>query len=296
MWSLVSGTSCSTLRICFHRAFFQFSVRLCAISSEIPEFSLSRQESEYSMAGHSKWKNIRLHKGKADLERGKIFGRLSREITIAAKQGGNPDGNPRLRLAIEKARENSMPADNIKRAIQKGTGELEGANYEEVTYEGYGPGGAAVLVEAATDNRNRTVAEMRHLFSKHGGNLGESNSVAWQFERKGVILVAAGEYSEDAVMEAALEAGAEDVQREGDSFEIVTTFEDLARVRGELEAAGISVASAQTDLVPQTTIELEGDAARRMLKLMDVLEDHDDVQKVAANFDIAESLLEEAER
>jgi YebC/PmpR family DNA-binding regulatory protein len=248
------------------------------------------------MAGHSKWKNIRLHKGKADLERGKIFGRLSREITIAAKQGGNPDGNPRLRLAIEKARENSMPADNIKRAIQKGTGELEGASYEEVTYEGYGPGGAAVLVEAATDNRNRTVAEMRHLFSKHGGNLGESNSVAWQFERKGLIQIAAGEYSEDVVMEAALEAGAEDVQREGDSFEVVTTYEDLARVRGELEAAGITVASAQVDLVPQTTIELEGDAARRMLKLMDVLEDHDDVQKVAANFDIAEALLEEAER
>jgi YebC/PmpR family DNA-binding regulatory protein len=248
------------------------------------------------MAGHSKWKNIRLHKGKADLERGKIFGRLSREITIAAKQGGNPDGNPRLRLAIEKARENSMPADNIKRAIQKGTGELEGASYEEVTYEGYGPGGAAVIVEAATDNRNRTVAEMRHLFSKHGGNLGESNSVAWQFERKGLILVAAGEYSEDAVMEAALEAGAEDVQRDGDSFEIVTTYEDLARVRGELEAAGIGISSAQVDLVPQTTIELEGDSARRMLKLMDVLEDHDDVQKVAANFDIAEAILEEAER
>jgi YebC/PmpR family DNA-binding regulatory protein len=248
------------------------------------------------MAGHSKWKNIRLHKGKADLERGKVFGRLSREITIAAKQGGNPDGNPRLRLAIEKARENSMPADNIKRAIQKGTGELEGANYEEVTYEGYGPGGAAVLVEAATDNRNRTVAEMRHLFSKHGGNLGESGSVAWQFEHKGIILVAAGEYSEDAVMEAALEAGAEDVRRDGDSFEIVTTYEDLARVRGELEAAGIAVSSAQADLVPQTTIELEGDSARRMLKLMDVLEDHDDVQKVAANFDISDAILEEAER
>jgi YebC/PmpR family DNA-binding regulatory protein len=248
------------------------------------------------MAGHSKWKNIRLHKGKADLERGKVFGRLSRELTIAAKMGGNPDGNPRLRLAIEKARENSMPADNIKRAIQKGTGELEGASYEEVTYEGYGPGGAAVLVEAATDNRNRTVAELRHLFSKHGGNLGESGSVAWQFSHKGMIMLSATEYSEDAVMEAALEAGAEDVRREGDSFEIVTTFEDLANVRGELESRGITIESAQAELLPQTTIDLEGDAARRMLKLMDALEDHDDVQKVAANFDIAESLLEEAER
>jgi YebC/PmpR family DNA-binding regulatory protein len=248
------------------------------------------------MAGHSKWKNIRLHKGKADLERGKVFGRLSRELTIAAKMGGNPDGNPRLRLAIEKARENSMPADNIKRAIQKGTGELEGASYEEVTYEGYGPGGAAVLVEVATDNRNRTVAELRHLFSKHGGNLGESGSVAWQFSHKGMIMLSATAYSEDAVMEAALEAGAEDVRREGDSFEIVTTFEDLANVRGELESRGITIESAQAELLPQTTIDLEGDAARRMLKLMDALEDHDDVQKVAANFDIAESLLEEAER
>ena len=248
------------------------------------------------MAGHSKWKNIRLHKGKADVERGKIFGKLSRELTIAAKLGGNPDGNPRLRLAIEKARENSMPADNIKRAIQKGTGELEGANYEEVTYEGYGPGGAAVLVEAATDNRNRTVAEMRHLFSKHGGNLGESGSVAWQFERKGVIALPNDEYSEDAVMEAALEAGAQDVQRSDDAFEIVTTFEELGPVRSALEDRGFAIASAQVELVPQTTIELEGDAARRMLKLMDALEDHDDVQKVAANFDIAESILEEIER
>jgi YebC/PmpR family DNA-binding regulatory protein len=212
------------------------------------------------------------------------------------RSGARQSLRTRLRLAIEKARENSMPADNIKRAIQKGTGELEGASYEEVTYEGYGPGGAAVLVEVATDNRNRTVAELRHLFSKHGGNLGESGSVAWQFSHKGMIMLSATEYSEDAVMEAALEAGAEDVRREGDSFEIVTTFEDLANVRGELESRGITIESAQAELLPQTTIDLEGDAARRMLKLMDALEDHDDVQKVAANFDIAESLLEEAER
>lgn len=246
------------------------------------------------MSGHSKWHNIRLHKGKADLERGKIFGKLSREITIAARQGGgNPEGNARLRIAIEKARESSMPADNIKRAVQKGTGELGGENYDEVTYEGYGPGGVAVLVEAATDNRNRTVAELRHLFTKYGGNLGESGSVAWQFSRKGVIEVPVEGHDEDTVMEAALEAGAEDMTREGDSFEVTTPADSLASVKEALAARGIGLSSAEVEMVPQNTIQVEGDAARRMLKLMDALEDQDDVQRVAANFDIAESILQE---
>lgn len=247
------------------------------------------------MSGHSKWHNIRLQKGKADLVRGKIFGKLSREITIAAKHGGgNPDANPRLRLAIEKARDNSMPADNIKRAVQKGTGELGGENYDEITYEGYGAGGVAVLVEAATDNRNRTVADIRHLFSKYGGNLGESGSVAWQFSRKGVIEVPVeGDYDEDTVMEAALEAGAEDFSRSGDTYEITTPAEELNTVREALTGRGITVSSAESEMLPQTTVQLDGDTARRVLKLMDALEDHDDVQHVAANFDIAENILQE---
>ncbi len=247
------------------------------------------------MSGHSKWHNIRLQKGKADLERGKIFGRLSREITIAAKQGGgNPDGNSRLRLAIERARDSSMPADNIRRAVQKGTGELEGTAYDEVTYEGYGPGGVAVMVEAATDNRNRTVADLRHLFTRNGGNLGEAGSVAWQFARKGMVRVAGDSHSEDAVMEAALEAGAEDVASDGGDFQITTGADELLAVRAALESRGIAVESAAVEMLPQTTVTLDGDAARRMLKLMASLEDHDDVQNVAANFDIAEQILQEA--
>jgi YebC/PmpR family DNA-binding regulatory protein len=248
------------------------------------------------MAGHSKWKNIRLHKGKADAERGKVFAKLSRELTIAARAGGgNPDSNPRLRLAIDKAKQSSMPADNIKRAVQKGTGELASENYEEVTYEGYGPAGVAVLVQAATDNKNRTVADLRHYFSKHGGNLGESGSVAWQFARKGSIVLT-GDLSEDAVMEAALEAGAEDV--EFDTAEGITTahlttaFEELAQVRDELTNRGYTVESAELQMVPSTTVALEGDVARKMLKLMDVLEDHDDVQNVSANFDISDDELD----
>jgi YebC/PmpR family DNA-binding regulatory protein len=247
------------------------------------------------MAGHSKWKNIRLHKGKADLERGKVFGRLSREITIAARMGGGlPESNPRLRLAIDKARESSMPADNIKRAVQKGTGELAGENaIEEVSYEGYGPGGAAVFVEAATDNRNRTVSEVRAAFNKNGGSMGESGSVAWQFARKGVIAIdAQGAPAEDELMEIALEAGAEDFSSGGDSYEVTTSPEELASVADALKARGIAYASADVQMVPQNTVQLEGENARRMLKLMDVLEDLDDVQRVAANFDIAESELQ----
>jgi YebC/PmpR family DNA-binding regulatory protein len=247
------------------------------------------------MAGHSKWKNIRLHKGKADAARAKVFARLSREITIATKAGGgSPDSNPRLRLAVSKAKENSMPADNIKRAIQKGTGELASENYEEVTYEGYGPGGVAVLVETATDNRNRTVSDVRSYFTKTGGSLGENGSVAWQFSRKGVIEVPVeGTWNEDSVMETALEAGAEDFVVQDDTYEITTPPEEIEAVRAALEAKGITVESAEVELVPSTTVQLEGDNARKMLKLMDLLEDHDDVQKVAANFDIAADILQE---
>ncbi len=248
------------------------------------------------MAGHSKWKNIRLQKGKADLERGKVFGKLSREITIAARMGGgNPESNARLRLAIEKAKEASMPADNIKRALQKGTGELAGENaYEEVTYEGYGPGGVAVFVEAATDNRNRTVAELRHLFSRNGGSLGESGSVAWQFARKGTIVVPVeGAPDEDAVMEAALEAGAEDFANDGDVYSITTAVEDLSAVSEALNTRGFKVSSAEMAMVPQNTTQIEGDVAVKMLRLMDALEDHDDVQRVAANFDMEDNVLQE---
>jgi YebC/PmpR family DNA-binding regulatory protein len=247
------------------------------------------------MAGHSKWKNIRLHKGKADVVRAKIFGKLSREITIAARMGGgSPDSNARLRLAIERARENSMPADNIKRATQKGTGEVAGEAFDEVTYEGYGPGGAAVLIEAATDNRNRTVADIRHVFSRNGGSLGESGSVAWQFARKGSLSIdALLSPDEDAVMEAALEAGAEDFAREGDVYEITTSADDVSNVAARLEKAGYKTSNIEVAMVPQNTVSLDGEAARRMLKLMDALEDHDDVQRVAANFDIEENLLQE---
>ena len=247
------------------------------------------------MAGHSKWKNIRLHKGKADAARAKVFARLSREITISAKAGGgSTDSNPRLRLAVSKAKENSMPADNIKRAIQKGTGELAGENYEEATYEGYGPGGVAVLVETATDNRNRTVSDVRSYFAKTGGSLGENGSVAWQFSRKGIVLVPVqGDWDEDGVMEIALEAGAEDFAAQDETYEITTPPEDMESVREALEAKGIAIESAEVEMVPSTTVQLDGENARKMLKLMDLLEDHDDVQKVAANFDISDEILQE---
>jgi len=248
------------------------------------------------MAGHSKWKNIRLHKGKADIERAKLFGKLSRELTIAAKMGGgNPESNPRLRLAVDKAREGSMPADNIKRAIQKGTGELASENYEEVTYEGYGPNGVAVMVDAATDNRNRTVAELRHLFSRSGGSLGESGSVGWQFSRRGIITLPGAGIDEDALLEAALDAGADDLVNQGEHFEISTAPEALHAVKSALEAKGFAGLRAEIQQVPSTTVSLDAEGARKMLKLIDNLEDLDDVQNVYANFDISDEILAEAE-
>jgi YebC/PmpR family DNA-binding regulatory protein len=244
------------------------------------------------MSGHSKWHNIRLKKGKMDAERGKTFTKLAREIIVAAKQGGgNPDGNARLRIAVQKARESSMPADNIKRAIQRGTGELEGVNYDELTYEGYGPGGVAVLVETMTDNRNRTVAELRNLFSKTGGSLGEQGCVAWIFDPKGLVSISRNGTDEDTVMMAALEAGAEDVRIEEETYDVVTTPEDLPTVRQALDGAGITYTLAEVTMLPKSTVELQGKEAQQMIRLLEMLEDHDDVQHVYANFDIPESVM-----
>ena len=239
------------------------------------------------MAGHSKWKQIKHYKAAADAKRGALFTKLIREITVAAKAGGgDPDGNPRLRTAIEAARAASMPKDNIERAIKKGTGELEGVSYSEITYEGFGPGGVAILVHTLTDNPTRTVADLRHKFSRLGGNLGASNSVAWMFERKGQIYVDATRFSEDAALEAALEAGAEDLKREGDQFIITTDPTSLHQVKGALEAKGIAIQESEIANLPKNTVRVEGKTAEQLLKLLEEIEDHDDVQKVAANFDM----------
>ena len=244
------------------------------------------------MSGHSKWHNIRLKKGKMDAERGKIFTRVSREIIMAARAGGgNPDANLRLRMAIQKARESSMPQDKIKNAIMRGTGELDGANYEETSYEGYGPGGVAVLVEAATDNRNRTVAELRNIFSKCGGNLGESGCVAWLFKPRGLISVVKDGKTEDQVMEAAIESGADDVKTEEETYDVYTAPEDFGAVRNAMEGGGFRIRSAEVTMEPSTTVRLEGKPAEQMIRLMEQLEDHDDVQNVYANFDIEESVI-----
>lgn len=241
------------------------------------------------MSGHSKWSTIKHQKGKADIERGKLFGKLSRELTIAARLGGaDPDANARLRLAIDRAKGNSMPADNIKRAIAKGSGEGGGDDYEEVTYEGYGPHGVAVLVETATDNRNRTVADVRHYFSKHGGNLGESGSVAWQFERQGLLMVPCDGADEDALLEAALEAGANDVDTQEDNFEISTASDALSEIKNTLEDGGFNVTSAEVIMAPQNVITLDKEGSTGLFKLLDALEDHDDVQNVWSNFEIEE--------
>ncbi len=244
------------------------------------------------MSGHSKWHNIRLHKGKADLERGKIFGKLSREITIAARQGGgNPDANARLRLAIEKARDSSMPADNIKRAIQKGTGELGSENYDEVTYEGYGPGGVAIMVEAMTDNRNRTVGEVRSVFSRAGGNLGESGSVAWQFDSRGVVTVNTNGRSADEIADVAIEAGAEDFHVDDDAVEVYTAPGALEAVRAALIEAGLDVAAAELSLVAKTPMAVDAKEAEQVLRLLEKLEDLDDVQRVYSNAEFSEEAI-----
>jgi YebC/PmpR family DNA-binding regulatory protein len=239
------------------------------------------------MAGHSKWKQIKRKKAVTDQKRGAVFTRLIREITIAAKQGGgDPAGNARLRTAIDAAKAENMPLDNIERAIKKGTGELEGVVYEEVTYEGYGPGGAAILIHATTDNANRTVAEIRNAFSRHGGNLGAANSVAWMFDHRGQVVLDATRTDEDAAMEVALEAGADDLTREGDVFIITCHANDLHAVQEALRAKGLVVQGAEIAMLPKSTVKVEGGEAKKLLGLIEALEEMDDVAKVFSNFDI----------
>ena len=239
------------------------------------------------MAGHSKWKQIKHYKAATDAKRGAHFTKLIREITMAAKTGGgDPAGNPRLRTAIETARAASMPKDNIERAIKKGTGELEGVDYVEVTYEGYGPGGVALIIQAVTDNPTRTVADVRHRLSRGGGNLGATHSVSWMFDRKGQIALDAAAYDEDAAIEAALEAGAEDVQREGEQYIVTTEPTTLHAVKAALEQRGIRTAEAEVAWVPKNTVKVEGKTAESLIKLLEELEDLDDVQKVDANFEM----------
>jgi len=246
------------------------------------------------MAGHSKWKQIKHYKAAADAKRGALFTKLIREITVAAKHGGgDPAGNARLRAAVEAARAKSMPKENIERAIKKGTGELEGETYSEVMYEGYAPGGVAVIVEAVTDNPNRTVAEVRHKFSRGGGNLGAANSVAWMFDRKGQILIDGTSVDEDTTLEIALEAGAEDVANEEGQYVVTTDPASLHVVRTALEARGLKVAEAELAMVPKNTVHVEGKDAEAVLKLVESLEELDDVQKVWANFDISVSDMAE---
>jgi YebC/PmpR family DNA-binding regulatory protein len=247
------------------------------------------------MSGHSKWSTIKHKKGAADAKRGRLFTKLIKEITMSAKVGGGIiDSNPRLRSAVQAAKKASMPADNIDKAIKRGTGELEGVTYEEVVYEGYGPGGAAILIEAMTDNKNRTTAEVRHLLTKYGGNMASAGSVAFQFSKKGYIAVEKGVASEDALMEAALEAGAEDFKSEdSDVFEIVTDLSSFETVKAQLETKGFTLQTAEVQMIPSTTVAV-GDKGPSLLKLLDMLEDNDDVQKVWSSGDIDDQYLQDA--
>jgi len=241
------------------------------------------------MSGHSKWHSIKHKKAAQDAKRGKLFTKIIRELSVAARMGGaDPDVNPRLRKAISDAKGINMPADNIKKAIMKGTGQLEGVSYEEVVYEGYGPGGVAIYVEVMSDNKNRTVSELRYIFSKNGGNIGESGCVAWMFKRKGYIVVERSKASEDDLLEIATEAGAEDLREDGSNYEIFTPPEDYEKVVESLKGNSIEIAASNLGYIPQNYIKLEGKQALRLLRLMEELEDHDDVQHVWANFDIDE--------
>ncbi|MFM7840411.1 MAG: YebC/PmpR family DNA-binding transcriptional regulator [Nitrospira sp.] len=244
------------------------------------------------MGGHSHWATIKRHKSAQDAKRGKIFTRIIRELTIAARSGGDPNGNPRLRLAIAKAKEANMPGDTLKKAIQRGTGELPGVTYEEFTLEGYGPGGTALLLEITSDNRNRTVAEIRSLFTKNAGNMAEAGAVAWQFHKKGVLTVERSKVDEDKLLSLALDAGAEDVKSGEKAFEVITEPNDFEAVKKALADATIQTALAEISFVPQNTIKLDEKNAEQMLKLMEILDEHDDVQKVHANFDISDEVME----
>jgi YebC/PmpR family DNA-binding regulatory protein len=244
------------------------------------------------MSGHSKWATIKHKKGALDAKRGKIFTRLIKEITMAAKSGGDPDKNPRLRTAIAAAKAENMPGDNIKKAIQRGTGELPGVSYEEITFEGYGPGGVAVLVEVSTDNRNRTVSEIRHAFGKNGGNMGEAGSVAWMFHKKGDIVVPKSAAKEDDLMNLVLESGAEDLKDDGENWEILCDPSNYESVLEAVKAAGITPENAEIGMIPENYIKLTGHQAGTMIRLMEALEDQDDVQKVYSNFDIDQEEME----
>ena len=244
------------------------------------------------MSGHSKWATTKHKKAAADSKRGKVFTKITKEITVAARLGGgDPGGNPRLRTAVAKAKAVSMPADNIKRAIQKGTGELPGVSYEEITYEGYGPGGVALVIEVLTDNKNRTVSEIRHILDKLGGKMGENGCVSWMFHKKGYIVVSQSKTNEEKLMTLALDAGAEDMQTEDDNFVITTAPNDFEQVKKTIEDAGIVPDAAEITMLPQTYVKLEGKEADQMLRLVEQLEDSDDVQNVYANFDIPEEIL-----
>jgi len=246
------------------------------------------------MAGHSKWAQIKRKKGARDAARGKLFTKLIREITVAAREGGgDPDGNARLRLAVQTAKDHNMPQDNIARAIKKGTGDLDGAHYEEVTYEGYGPSGVALMIETLTDNKNRTAGEVRHVLTKHSGNLGSSGCVSWIFDKKGIIWVPKGKVEEERLIEVAVEAGAEDVTDEGDGFEVVTGLAEFEPVRHAIQEAGIDYQSAELQNIPSNQVKVDGDEARKVVRLMEALEDLDDVQQVSANFDIPSDILQE---
>ena len=245
------------------------------------------------MSGHSKWHTIKHKKGSADAKRGKIFTRIIKELTVAARNGGgDPGTNPRLRTIIAEAKSVNMPADNIKKAIQRGTGELPGVTYEEITYEGYGPGGAALIIECMTDNKNRTVGEVRHLLEKHNGNLGASNSVAWMFSKRGYIVVDKTAADEEKLLNAALDAGADDVRDDGDSWEVLSEPSAFETVKEAVKGLGIEPGTAQVAMLPQNYVKLQGKEAQQMVRLMEVLEDHDDVQHVWSNFDIEEKEIE----
>jgi len=246
------------------------------------------------MSGHSKWATIKHKKGALDAKRGKIFTRLLKEIAVAAKGGGNPDTNARLRTAVAAAKAENMPQDNIKRAIQRGTGELEGVNYEEISFEGYGPGGVAIIVDVTTDNRNRAVSEIRHAFSKNGGNLGESGSVRFMFSKKGIIAVEKPAASEDQLMDIVLEHGGEDLNDEGDTWEILTDPASFEAVHGAIKAAGIPTVMSEVTMVASTYTKLEGNAANQMIRLLEALEDCDDTQNVYSNFDMDAAQMEHA--
>ena len=248
------------------------------------------------MSGHSKWASIKHKKGAADAKRGKVFTKLIRELTVAARSGGgNPDTNPRLRLAIQRGKDSNMPQENIERGIKKGTGELEGVTYEEITYEGYGPGGVAIIVEVVTDNKNRASSDVRNIFSKRGGNMAGQGSVSWMFEKKGYIVIAKNAVEEDKLMSIALEAGAEDMKTEDTTYEVTTQISDFEKVKKAIEDNKIKIEAADITNLPKSTIKIDGNNAKKLLSLVTELEDQDDVQNVYANFDIPDEILKEME-